>query len=250
MFNMIILVGAFTIFLGFLKSPRIKGFAGELIVNIGAMLLLNKKQYCTIKDVTLPVDDGTTQIDHIIVSEFGIFVVETKNMRGWIFGSPDQAIWTQKIFKHTNRFQNPLRQNYKHLKTLESFLGIDEDKIHSVVVFIGDSTFKTPMPNNVLHGIGYIRYIKSYRRKVLTKDEVESIIRKIRSSRLPATPVTKSEHIMNFKKKLKENSGSDVKCPRCGAPMIMRTAKKGGNIGKKFWGCSRYPECKGIVSIE
>jgi len=37
-------------------------------------------------------------------------------------------------------------------------------------------------------------------------------------------------------------------CPKCGAEMILRTAKKGANAGNQFWGCSRYPACKGIVS--
>jgi restriction system protein len=73
-----------------LKSPWFKGVAGEFIVNISAKLLLNKDDYHLIKNVTLPTEDGTTQMDHIIVSKYGIFVVETKNMKGWIFGNPNQ----------------------------------------------------------------------------------------------------------------------------------------------------------------
>lgn len=38
-------------------------------------------------------------------------------------------------------------------------------------------------------------------------------------------------------------------CPKCGSPMVMRTARKGANAGGQFWGCPRYPECRGIVSI-
>ncbi|MDZ7854092.1 MAG: nuclease-related domain-containing protein [Halomonas sp.] len=75
--------------------------------------------YKPIHNVTLPTPDGSTQIDHIFVSRFGIFVVETKNMKGWIFGDKDQAQWTQKIYRKSFRFQNPLRQNYKHVKSLE-----------------------------------------------------------------------------------------------------------------------------------
>ena len=37
-------------------------------------------------------------------------------------------------------------------------------------------------------------------------------------------------------------------CPRCNSQMVLRTAKKGANAGNQFWGCSRYPECKGIVN--
>lgn len=40
------------------------------------------------------------------------------------------------------------------------------------------------------------------------------------------------------------------RCPKCGSEMVLRTAKRGDNQGGKFWGCSRYPECRGIVNIE
>ena len=72
------------IFLLFLKTSFFKGFIGEVIINIVSTLFLDKKKYHLIKNVTLPTEEGSTQIDHIIVSEYGIFVVETKNMKGWI----------------------------------------------------------------------------------------------------------------------------------------------------------------------
>jgi len=43
---------------------------------------------------------------------------------------------------------------------------------------------------------------------------------------------------------------SSPRCPKCGSEMVLRTAKRGDNQGGKFWGCSRYPECRGIVNIE
>ena len=43
---------------------------------------------------------------------------------------------------------------------------------------------------------------------------------------------------------------AEVKCPKCGSPMILRTAKRGPNAGKKFYGCSRYPKCKETIPIE
>jgi len=82
----------------FFKTPWGKGIIGEFLVNISANLKLDKNKYHLIKNVTLPTEDGTTQIDHIIVSEYGIFVVETKNMKGWIFGDEKQKYWTQKIY--------------------------------------------------------------------------------------------------------------------------------------------------------
>ena len=132
--------------LAVLKSSWFKGIFGEFQVNLAARLFLPKSDYHLLKNVTLPTENGTTQIDHIIVSRYGVFVVETKNMKGWIFGNSSQKTWTQKIYKHSSKFQNPLHQNYKHIKTLEACLDIPATAIHSVVVFVGDSTFKTQMP--------------------------------------------------------------------------------------------------------
>ena len=87
------------ILVGILKSPWFKGYIGEVIVNFAIKVRLDKDEYHLIKNVTLPTEDGTTQIDHILVSSKGVFVVETKNMKGWIFGSEKQRQWTQKIYK-------------------------------------------------------------------------------------------------------------------------------------------------------
>jgi len=103
-------VGTFVYFIPFLilavllKSAWFKGLFGEFIVNVLAQLMLNKNEYQLLKNVTLPTEDGSTQIDHVIVSVYGIFVVETKNMKGWIFGNPKHRTWTQKIYKHTSKF--------------------------------------------------------------------------------------------------------------------------------------------------
>ncbi len=182
-----------------LKSRWFKGFVGECAVNLSVKLLLDKKKYHLLKNVTLETIDGTTQIDHIIVSEFGVFVVETKNMKGWIFGRPNQKIWTQKIFKHSSKFQNPLHQNYKHVKTLETLLGLNAEQVHSVVVFVGDSTFKTDMPENVTYGGGYVRYIKSKNTPVLTGAQVMEIVSKIEQERMTPSFKTNRKHVKHVK---------------------------------------------------
>lgn len=172
---------------GLIKSPWFKGKLGEFLVNLSAQCFLDKSRYYLIKNVTLPTEDGTTQIDHVLVSEFGVFVVETKNMKGWIFGSPHQRFWTQKIFRSNHKFQNPLHQNYKHVKTLQTLLGLSDHQMHSVVVFVGDSTFKTPMPENVTQGLGYVRYIRSKKDLVLSPEQVAEAREKVASGRLKAS---------------------------------------------------------------
>lgn len=238
------------ILVGLVKSPWFKGVVGEFVVNLSARLMLDKETYHLIKNVTLPTENGSTQIDHIIVSIYGIFVVETKNMRGWIFGSPNQKTWTQKIYKHSSKFQNPLHQNYKHVKELQSLLNITDEQIFSLVVFVGDSTFKTEMPDNVTYGGGYIRFIKSKTQPVLSVAEVDDIANKIETGRLVPSFKTNRDHVKHVKEIVREKENSNTQsCPKCGSSMVLREAKKGANVEKKFWGCSNYPKCRCVVDI-
>jgi len=199
--------------------------------------------YHPIHNVTLPTLYGTTQIDHIFVSRYGIFVVETKNMKGWIFGGEKQARWTQKIYKKSFKFQNPLRQNYKHVKALEAALDVPSwEAIHSVIVFAGESTFKTPMPAKVTRGGGYIRYIRSFRDPVLSEEQVHDVVAKIQAGRLSPSFKTHRQHVRNLKSR--SNPEAERKCPKCGSAMVLRTVRRGSRAGNRFWGCSTYPECR------
>lgn len=236
------------IFTTIIKSAWFKGMMGEFIINVFATWKLDKDLYHLIKNVTLPTDDGTTQIDHIIVSVYGVFVVETKNLKGWIFGSDNQKTWTQKIYKHTNKFQNPLHQNYKHTKTLQSLLNLEDSQVHSVIVFIGDSEFKTPMPNNVTYGMGYIRYIESKTESVLSRKQVMEITKAIENGRLARTFRNHREHVRHVKTIVAEKETKNL-CPKCGSKMIVRKTNKDENKGKQFWGCSRFPRCRSVIAI-
>jgi len=183
-----------------LKSPWFKGRFGEGTVKFSFKMLLDKDKYHIINNVTLPTEDGTTQIDHIVVSRYGIFVVETKNMKGWIFGSPDQKTWTQKIYNHSSKFQNPLHQNYKHVKTLQSLLRLNDNQVYSAVIFIGESEFKTVMPENVASsGGGLARFIKSKTVEVFTESEVAEIVSKIEAGRLTPSLKTEREHVKHVR---------------------------------------------------
>jgi hypothetical protein len=235
------------IFAVIIKSAWFKGVLGEWQVNLLIKFVLDKNEYHLIKNVTLPTNDGTTQIDHIIVSKYGIFVVETKNMKGWIFGSENQKQWTQQIFKHKSKFQNPLHQNYKHLKTLETCLKTKSDSIFSVIIFIGDSTFKTKMPENVRFARGGIEYIKSKSDIVFNGQEVATIIEQVESGRLERSFKTDRQHVNHVKEIVKEKSETKS-CSRCNAEMVLRKATKGKNAGNEFWGCSMFPKCNNIIN--
>jgi restriction system protein len=230
-----------------LKSARFKGATGEAFVRLSAGIRLPSEAYRALHNVTLKGESGTTQIDHIIVSRFGVFVIETKHMKGWIFGAERNSQWTQSIFGNSYSFQNPLRQNYRHVKVLEAALGIPAELIHSMVVFSGTSTFKSRLPPNVFHGQEYIGHIKSFQVPVLSEAKVRDILEKLQATRLPPTLATRRLHIQNVRSL--KNSYVEKLCPRCGNPMILRTARQGWNTGRQFWGCSTYPRCRAIQNL-
>ncbi len=237
------------------RTAWFKGLIGEAMVNIAARLFLDRRLYHLIKNVTIPVEDGTTQIDHVIVSRFGVFVVETKNMKGWIFGCERQKTWTQVIYKSKHQFQNPLHQNYKHAKALEAALGLSPEKIIPLVVFVGNSEFKTRMPANVVQGMGFIRFIKSHAKVLPTEAEVRETVEKIAEGRLEPSLQTHLQHVQHVKgivaaKQRPAQVPPAKRCPTCGNEMVLRTARKGDHAGKKFWGCSAFPKCRTTMACD
>jgi restriction system protein len=232
---------------GVLNSRWFKGVKGEMLVSFAGRLRLPSRNYHLIANITLPTRDGTTQIDQLVISPFGVFVIESKHMKGWIFGSERDAQWTQKIFRNSFRFQNPLRQNYKHVKVVEEVLDIHAGGVHSIVVFSGDCKFMTPMPRNVFRRGSYIDYIKSFREPVLADSRVREILETLNAVRLPETFRTRWRHMRNLRIPRVPFVGRI--CPRCGSPMVLRTAKRSQYAGRQFWGCSTYPECKEIQNV-
>lgn len=106
---------------------------------------------------------------------------------GWIFGGERQAQWTQQIFRHHFRFQNPLWQNYKHLKALEALLSVPPEHIYSVIAFVVGSSFKTVMPDNVTQGVSCIRYIKSFQQPVFNEAQVSVMVKELGSGKRDST---------------------------------------------------------------
>ena len=215
---------------------------GEKMTTLGMWAFLDKNIYHRVDNVIVPAHDGTTQIDHILVSIYGIFVIETKNLRGWIFGSPEQAQWTQSIFGQKYRFQNPIRQNYRHTKCLSEFLQIDDELLIPIVFFIGECEFKTPMPENVLNQ-GFNSYIKRFNTPRLSTQQVAEIEDKLRNAKAGKI-FSKSEHLHSLEVRHSSNT-----CPRCGSQLVERVASRGPNVGSTFWGCSAYPRCKYIRNL-
>ena len=181
-----------------------KGFLGESVINIATWLKLEKESYHRLNNITLPLDNGgSTQIDHVIVSKYGIFVIETKNYKGWIYGNEKQSQWTQAFPNGSKyKFQNPLRQNYLHIKTLAELLELEMSYFHSMIAFIGECELKTrdELPAHVLKG-GIVSYIKSKQDEILSETEVLSIVEQIETKRFTKSWRTNRAHKAYLKDK-------------------------------------------------
>jgi len=198
---------------------------------------LDGKIYRRIHDIVIPAQGGTTQIDHVLVSVYGIFVVETKNMDGWIFGEERSPKWTQCIYGKKFQFQNPLHQNYRHTRALAEYLKIPHETLRPVVFFIGECEFKTPMPPNVLER-GICRYIQSFREQIFSPSQADVIFGALsEAKRQPAA--TRTIHVTGLKVRHEGDA-----CPKCGSSLVLRTAHRGSNAGNQFYGCSSYPKCR------
>ena len=221
-----------------------KGWIGEKKTQFNLWLGLDSNLYQRFHDVIIPSSHGTTQIDHILVSPFGIFVVETKNYKGWIYGSEDQSTWTQVIYKSKHKFQNPLRQTHRHKKVLSKYLGIGESCILPVISFVGDVELKTELPTNVLTS-RVSSYIKQFNEEVFSNDEVERITGLLSNVKSEYN-ISKSEHIQS----LEDRYSSDTICPKCGSNLVLREVKQGSRRGSQFLGCSSFPRCRFTKQIQ
>jgi restriction system protein len=151
-----------------------KGSLGEALVTQGTFRLLDKALYRGFSDlyVPRPDGDGLTQVDHAVVSPYGIFVIETKNYTGWIYGAEHQAKWTQTFGSGGKfSFQNPIWQNKLHLRALAQLLKLPESKFRSVIFFMGGASFKTELPEYVID-TSLTSYITEIEEVLLKPEEV------------------------------------------------------------------------------
>ncbi len=244
----------------FSDSPTAKGIRGEVTASI-ILSTLPKDQYHIFNDVTLHTpDSSTTQIDHVIISNYGIFVIEVKNYSGWIFGSETQYKWTQSLPNNNkNQFLNPLIQNKKHVDAVQKALRVEPHEIFSLIVFMDKATFKTEMPDNVVTLSQMRTAINEHILSHFTQQKCETLKKRL-EMRMLSKANAQAVHMANIKKKKqqyqekqqqKQQQSNTAKiCPQCHHTMVKRVAKKGKNIGNEFYGCSNFPNCRHIENID
>ncbi len=225
--------------------PKIKGIIGEKTIS-SILYLLDKSKYKVINNIVIKNGNKTTQIDHIVISNFGIFVIETKNFKGWIIGNENSENWTQVIFKRKEKFYNPIKQNLGHINSLKNCLNLyPHINYIPIVVFSSRSNIKVNTTSYVINSYQLIPTIKNHSELNLTETDKESIFQKIIQANIIDT-FNKNEHINSIKKikQKRKNNIHENKCPKCGENLVLRNGKFG-----KFLGCISYPQCKSIRNI-
>ena len=191
--------------LGRIRSKKVKE-KEENQGEAGVRKLLTK--YCrestahVLNNITLEHNDGTTQIDHILVTQNGILVIETKHYSGWLFANEKQKQWTQVLYKIKHKFQSPIFQNKKHVQVVRQLLDfIPKEQIQSLVVFTGDAEFKTEIPHGVIRLDQLVEYVDSIRLGSLTENRVQFCVGRLECKRFEITAITDIEHQMYLEKK-------------------------------------------------
>lgn len=223
------------------NTPVVKGYFGELSIRIW-LSFLDKNKYRVINDVMIPSGVGkTAQIDHIVISIYGIFIIETKNYKGWIFGDEDSRNWTQVIYKRKNQFFNPILQNKGHIKALKQILiGYPDIKYIPIVVFTLKADFKRiDVTSHVVFSLNLNKVIKKYAEVNIALNDIEKITNIILTACTDDKSARK-EHVARIQRNKANSKGvAGGKCPWCRGMLVERQGKHG-----KFTGCNNYPNCK------
>ena len=182
------------------KRPKVKGDIGEKEVN-EILKKLPKSKYKVLNDIFIETRSGGSQIDHMVVSVYGIFVIETKMYSGWIYGDEDSKTWTQNIYnKKVHFFQSPLHQNNVHIRRLrEVDKSLRNIPMYSVITFSEEAELKNDI-ENVVYFHRLKKYIKSFRKKQLTKEEVKNIQKLIKSANITSS-IKRKNHVKKIKAK-------------------------------------------------
>lgn len=162
------------------------------------------RRHILLNNVTFQSGTETTQLDHILVADTGIFIIETKHYRGWIFGDATTKTWTQVIYRHKSRFQNPLHQNYGHIKTLQALFTLPKEAYAGVVVFTGPAEFKTARGPGVVKLAELIAHLSQERPVIFDERKMAYIVGRIEMQRLRRSVETDEYHLNSVLERLQQ----------------------------------------------
>ena len=224
----------------FLKTPQGRGWLGEFKVKLVIGKTKPEVKY-VINNLTLRIGDNkTSQIDHIVINKHGIFVIETKNYSGRIYGNETQLEWTQVLNygKVKNKLYNPIKQNKTHLYHISNLLNRNLPLFSAIVLVQGNTQYINA--SGVYNLRELRRLLKSNTREYLSSEKMEEAYKALLNAN--DASITKREHIQNIH--INQQSISNNICPRCGKTLVLRKGKNGN-----FMGCKGYPQCKFTKNI-
>ena len=219
--------------------PNIKGKMGEFNVSV-VLATLPKDEYQVINDIIIPSKYGTTQIDHVVVSIYGIIVIETKNYKGLIYGGEDAETWTKNMWGNKYSLRNPLKQNYGHVKSLQAILNIPKEMFIPIVVFSNRAKLRVQTQETVINLWRLRSEIKKHKIPIIPSEQLIDYRSSIELAAIDDKDIAKS-HKANVRQNLNQRSQAIANglCPRCGGYLVKRNGRYGN-----FYGCSNYPNCK------
>ncbi len=189
----------------------------------------------------VPNQQGTSQIDHVVVSPFGIFVIETKNYTGFVSGAENGENW-KEAFRTTggNTFRNPIKQNWGHIYALSEYLNYDKRVFRPIIVFSDEATLRVETSTPVIYMSQLKDRMLSYNQEIIPLEQIEPIYNRISKANLVGTEIG-DKHTESVRETVakKEEALRQGKCPKCGGNLVLRNGKYGA-----FYGCSNYPKCK------
>ncbi|MCQ2084149.1 MAG: NERD domain-containing protein [Bacteroidaceae bacterium] len=223
---------------------RNKGKAGER--NVAYRLHGLPDEYKVINNLQLSFGNWTSQIDHVVVSPYGVFVIETKNYTGIITGGENSAEWTKNMYGNKYSFHNPVFQNESHVKAIRKCLGdYGSLRIIPIIAFSNEADVRVKLESKMVVYFSQLkRTIRAYNEVCIPDAQVTEIYNKLLQANVEDRSF-KREHVKEAKRQQvkTEQKIRDGICPRCGAELVERHGQYG-----RFWGCSNYPKCKFTVN--
>lgn len=198
--NIIIIAIVVVLIIVLLKKRKVKD------INLGEeevkKVLSKISGYKLLNDIMIRKENGTSQIDHILVGKKGVFVIETKDYSGTIRGEEYSKYWTQSINKRKNHFYNPIRQNYGHVKSVEKLIK-EKDIYISLIVFTNKSNLKglkTETP--VIQVKKLKKFIRKYKSNIkLSNDQIEDIYKSLKRGNVQSSRVRR-KHVKRIIKNI------------------------------------------------
>ena len=183
------------------RLPTVRGRFGEFRVERALRAGLDSDEYRIYGDVILPSLEDTTQIDHVVVSRFGVFVIETKNLRGLIVGKARDAEWTQHLGRRRHPFQNPMRQNHRHVRAVETALGLATNVVVPLVVFTADCRLHPVIERHVTRVADLAATIPRHSVPMFTAKERNALCARLEGARLDRRPDAHRQHVSSLQRR-------------------------------------------------